>query len=255
MGKTYSYRILALDLSKANTGLSVVYLNSSFENIKISSYSIYPDSRAKYYKARARDCQFIEVNQIMNKIEDHLKKDLKIKTFFVVENPVYHSFSTELTYYLFQSILEMAYDYSMDLISISPMTLKKFIGFQYRDQYNVNPPKKDRSLSKKEILFVFNQLRKTSYFNDFQKFEDPKNDDEMDSFFLADFAIKCFNSEYFKIWESKKISIELYKDLKYIPKKESSFTILHSKEGFFTLKDRTFYPLRLFKELNSSNNK
>lgn len=254
--KKYFYRILALDLSKANTGLSVAYLDEEFSNIKLQTFSIYPDARAKYATAKARDCQFIEINQIKNKVEEHLKKDLsKLKTFVVIENPIYHSFSTELTYYLFQSILEIAYNNSVDVIGIVPMTLKKFIGFQYRDQFNENPPKKGHALDKKEIKHVFNQLKKTKYFDKYKEYDDPKNDDEMDSFFLVDFAINCFNDQYFKIWNSTEITLDQYKKLTYSPKKESSFTILYSKEEFFTLKDRKFYPLRLFKELNSFKQK
>jgi len=247
------YKIYAFDLSKSNTGGSIAYLDKDFNKIEIETYSIEPKYRPYYGAAHANDCQFIEVQQILAKIKEVLIKD-SVKKFIVLENPVYQSFSSELAYYMQQSVLSIACELGIDAIGIPPTTLKKFIAFQYREFFQKDPPKKKKTLDKTEIKFIYKALKTTQYFEKYKIKNDPNNDDEMDAFFLIDYIISSFNENYMSIWNSKKVDPDQYRNLSYVPMYANPFNLLYNiQDDFFTLSDRKFYVTRYIKHINFIN--
>ena len=248
------YKFISLDLSKANTGCCVAYLDDTFLKVSIETKSITLNNSTYYSIMNANDCQFLEVKQILDKIEHEIKKDSLIK-FIILENPIFHSFSTELSYYMFQSVLSIAFKYNIDCISIVPITLKKYINSSYEQVLLKKIPKKGKVLDKQEIKYAYEALKDKDHFKKYFNLKDPKNNDVMDAFFLMDYIISSFNKNYIKILNDGFLNPKDYEDLTYIPLFENEYNLKnHLDNGFFTLRDRKFYALKYIKKINFINN-
>lgn len=253
MKAVFEFCLISLDLSKSNTGVSTCLLDSSWSTRQVSFTSIFPDIHTYYGDLSSKDFQLLEVNQILSKIEAVIKENSQYKTFVIIENPIYHSFATELTYLIFQSTLSLCFKHNIDVLGVVPMTIKKFIGHIYSENLGKKHFKKGRVYDKTELKSMFKQLKDTTkYFDPYTFINQPSNDDERDSFYLLDYAISSFNLNYFNILKSQKINPVEYSSLSYLPKYENSFNQLfnNTSNDFFTLNDRKFYALRYLKKIN-----
>ncbi len=248
--KRLKYKFLSFDLSKSNTGVCVCYLDNEFQSIKIETKSLIVDTLPYFSISHATDCQFISIRELCKKIENEIKKDDLIK-FIILEFPIFHSFTTELSYYYFQSVLELAFKYGIDCIGVVPNTLKKYINHLYKFHFKKEIPKKGKVLDKSEIKYIFENLKEIGYFTKYLNLKDPKNNDEMDAFFLMDYILNSFNKEYLSLMDQEFLNPKDYESLGYVPLVENEYNIKnHLNNDFFTLKDRKFYPLKYFKKIN-----
>lgn len=244
------YKLLSFDLSKSNTGMCICYLDNDFKIIDIFTKSLNSEITPYYGNSIARDCHFFEIGNLCDQIKKELNKEDFI-TFLTVEYPIFHSFTTELSYYYFQSVLKVAFDCNIDVIGVVPMSLKKFIGELYTISFSKKLIKKGRVLDKSEIKFVFDSLKSINYFEKLNIKCIPKNNDEMDSFFLMLYILSSFNKNYLDLLDKDFLNPRDYETLEYLPIEENKYNLEnHIDSDFFTLKDRKFYPLKYIKKCN-----
>lgn len=113
--------ILSLDISKKNTGYSIVCYDLDTQSARfIASGAIKIPNSSNYSKFYFRAKDHL-VHLISEVFDLYAPLDL-----IAVESPIFHSTSSELQFYFFQETLRFAHCRGIDAVGYSPMLLKSF---------------------------------------------------------------------------------------------------------------------------------